>query len=1052
MKKNFPSRPTLITFFTLFAGLFFTNISPTNFYETPYWSANVGNDVPSTAWSPDGKYLAAGRFGGYIHIFKFDSSSLAPSGGIQYYSGGYSVNGMAWSPDGKYIAIGGSGPTNNLQILSFNGTTLAQPPTTPQYPVGGEIRSISWSPNGKYLAIGAGDLSAGGYEVQIFSFNGTTLTRLPTSALYNYGDYGGDLPSYVSSVAWSPDGKYLAIGGQSPSYGNYQVQLFSFNGSTLTRLPDTALYSYGDLFGAAVFSIAWSPNGKFLAIGGRGASSGKELQILNFNGSSLSVADQYAYGNYLSSVAWSPNGKLITIGGYSADNLRNVRTLSFNGSSITLLTGTTQLNISSNVRTVSYSPDGTYIATGEYNNLVSVYKRLDAVDGIRNIFYTPIQWLFPNGGMATGDVQFKNGLSLGRSQNLDLDISSPIDGPINLEYSSTLNLNSDLYFGSNVSLTSSQSIMSGNGHTIYLGNNLTTIDSTVLHISSDTAIDGQNHTLTMGRWSQILVDTNVTLTLRNITINNIINNQGFPIIKCAAQTSKLALDNVELYPVNDFYFNQGQLYIHNDVIFTGTSQFVYRSAQSSFIAPYSMLTFEPNTTFYYDTSSTYTPNPIGINLSASNKIYPRNNQLINMQDTTSALYLDGCTLHVSHTGLRLTKGQLFFDNNVTLKNNLISTISSFSRVAIKDHAGSSLVSAAVRAMSWSSSGRYLAVGGDQSSESDEELIVYEWNSSTYALTKKATKAVTSHGLGLAFSSDEKYLAFSGSAGLIIYQWDGTNLRKITQQGGILNWGRTPSWSPDSKYIALVGQGGDNHELFIYQWDGSTLTLKDSIDLGPFTNEYQDAQWSPNGQYLAISGSYDPYEFIIYQWDGSTLTLKISQNFAASASTLSWSSDSRYIAVSGRTGTGNTTIYEWAPPDKLIQLHSPTDFTTSVNSLEWSPDGRYLAIGGTNGTNALMVYNWNGLTTTLTYSQYHGNWVDKVRWSPDGQYLAAGGYYNPMDLIVYKANYASQNLNPAYAQSLFFGNSALGANYDLGINLLKNSKVTVNGTVLPDNVN
>ena len=37
-----------------------------------------------------------------------------------------------------------------------------------------------------------------------------------------------------------------------------------------------------------------------------------------------------------------------------------------------------------------------------------------------------------------------------------------------------------------------------------------------------------------------------------------------------------------------------------------------------------------------------------------------------MQGDTSTIFLDGCTLRTTDTGLRLTKGRLFLDNKVTL--------------------------------------------------------------------------------------------------------------------------------------------------------------------------------------------------------------------------------------------------------------------------------------------------------------------------------------------------------------------------------------------------
>ena len=67
---------------------------------------------------------------------------------------------------------------------------------------------------------------------------------------------------------------------------------------------------------------------------------------------------------------------------------------------------------------------------------------------------------------------------------------------------------------------------------------------------------------------------------------------------------------------------------------------------TSTIAQKSMLFFDFDTTFSYDP-------PIA------------NRDLLYMVDGTSAFFLNGCTLHSTATGLRLTKGFLFLDNGTT---------------------------------------------------------------------------------------------------------------------------------------------------------------------------------------------------------------------------------------------------------------------------------------------------------------------------------------------------------------------------------------------------
>ncbi len=244
--------------------------------------------------------------------------------------------------------------------------------------------------------------------------------------------------------------------------------------------------------------------------------------------------------------------------------------------------------------------------------------------------------------------------------------------------SGVLDFMGDLYLGSYIS----GGIFRGNGNTLYLEDTLTVTKDSVLHVSSDLIIDGQGHDLQLDRWSQIFVDTDVTLTLRNLTLKNRRNNQGFSPVRLAAHGSKLALDNVVIAPNCDFYFPEGQLFIHNDVSFTGTHRFIYNSTQPSYIMSQATWNFEPETTFFYDTASSYSTD---VNLPSSTLVKPLHNELINMEDDTSAFYLNKCTFQMSHTGLRLTKGRMFIDNEVIIKNDETNYFSSLTVTDSKDH-------------------------------------------------------------------------------------------------------------------------------------------------------------------------------------------------------------------------------------------------------------------------------------------------------------------------------------------------------------------------------
>jgi len=103
--------------------------------------------------------------------------------------------------------------------------------------------TVAWSPDGRYLAVSY----TTGSRLQIFAFNGTTA--IPGFAV--------STGAAARDVAWSPDGKYLSVGIASTP-GSLQVYLFSYPAAPTLIGAATS--------GATTWQTAWSPDGKFIAV------------------------------------------------------------------------------------------------------------------------------------------------------------------------------------------------------------------------------------------------------------------------------------------------------------------------------------------------------------------------------------------------------------------------------------------------------------------------------------------------------------------------------------------------------------------------------------------------------------------------------------------------------------------------------------------------------------------------------------------------------------------------------------------------------------------
>ncbi|MFA6535264.1 MAG: hypothetical protein WCS92_03345, partial [Candidatus Babeliales bacterium] len=223
-----------------------------------------------------------------------------------------------------------------------------------------------------------------------------------------------------------------------------------------------------------------------------------------------------------------------------------------------------------------------------------------------------------------------------------------LSSPIDLQ-GGALTLASDMILSNQTTVESS-----GNfdlqGNAIIFGGDLTLPVNTVIKVVSSGVLDGQGHALELSSGAKLIIDNNVTLTLRNMTWMS--HESTWPI-EMQTATSKLTLQSSALCFDRDLTFTQGQMFIHGDVFVTGTNKFSYASTGTSYVAPHS--------TLYFDTNSTFSYSP---RLTGRHTLSERN--LIKLIDKTSSMFFDECALQIPDSGWQITNGTIYFKNKVAV--------------------------------------------------------------------------------------------------------------------------------------------------------------------------------------------------------------------------------------------------------------------------------------------------------------------------------------------------------------------------------------------------
>ncbi len=326
----------------------------------------------AVALSPDGRYIVSST--GALTVW--DTQNMQPLHQIQ---GTAPIGALAFSHDGATLFSGSRFGITQWDVASALPVRTLFLPQEDSYRKEWQVRNVELSPDNVRLILGLWrvsplefsdsasvimGLATGNYTTAIdplgaertssWSPDGRYITWYDENDRLTVSDESrqsrvAQIATTTGANAWSADGKWLAYGDASKP----GVRLLQIDTGQTSAIGESDLT-------AAVTDVAFSPNGRLVA-----AISNNALYCWNIQtGKRLfSIRDQPIYN-----MAWSPDGKLLAMGAYRADGGKILLWDVVNARLLPPIEGHTD-----RVSALAFSPEGNFLASGSADGTIILW-------------------------------------------------------------------------------------------------------------------------------------------------------------------------------------------------------------------------------------------------------------------------------------------------------------------------------------------------------------------------------------------------------------------------------------------------------------------------------------------------------------------------------------------------------------------------------------------------------------------------------------------------------------------------------------------------------
>ncbi len=237
--------------------------------------------------------------------------------------------------------------------------------------------------------------------------------------------------------------------------------------------------------------------------------------------------------------------------------------------------------------------------------------------------------------------------------------------------------------------------------------------------------------------------------------------------------------------------------------------------------------------------------------------------------------------------------------------------------------------------------------------------------SSAALTERASVALDTYVVDIAWAPDSRALAVAGGEGGVVLVENAAEKPQVRVLGEHAMGAIAVAWQPGAHVVASTGQ-----DSAVVLWD--TVQRTEIKRLRPGMGWTEHIAWSPDGRLLATATGK-----ALDLWDGAGGLVHKFEPHGASIAALAWDRLGRDLAAATQ---GAVCVHRIEPPQFSTRRYT---WPAACLTAAFSPNGKVLASGTQDGT----VHFWNLATGRDSQMRGYGTKVLLTEWNANSRWLA-----------------------------------------------------------------